>query len=96
MFILSLFKSTQKLTCFVNAVYFRPVYLKFRERDHEELRLASMMRALDITLPSILSIDWWRALRSTDDNDNASNVMMTTNECSHDTAEVTDVNNTAK
>ncbi|KAL7539380.1 hypothetical protein ACHAXR_009245 [Thalassiosira sp. AJA248-18] len=36
-------------------VYFRPRYLKFRERDSEELRLASIFRALDVRVPTILS-----------------------------------------
>jgi len=43
-------------------VYFRPRYKKFRERDHEELRLASVLRTLDITVPPILSLEWWRSL----------------------------------
>ena len=36
-------------------VYFRPRYLKFRIREPEEYGIASVMRALDIKVPSILS-----------------------------------------
>ena len=53
-------------------VYFRPKYLKFRERDPNEFRLASILRALDITdrlsiLSTILSKEWWQTLRSNRD-----------------------------
>ena len=44
-------------------VFFRPRYLKYRERDKEELRLASILRAVDINVPKVLSVDWWRRLR---------------------------------
>ena len=44
-------------------VFFRPRYLKYRERDKEELRLASILRAVDVNVPKILSVDWWRRLR---------------------------------
>jgi len=36
-------------------VYFRPRYLKFRIREPEEYILASILRALDMKVPSILS-----------------------------------------
>ena len=35
-------------------VYFRPRYLKFRIREPEEYRVASILRALDMKVPSIL------------------------------------------
>lgn len=50
-------------------VYFRPRYRKFRERDNDELRLASAFRALDIKVPKVLSVEWWRALPSNNDDD---------------------------
>ena len=40
---------------FVYAVYFRPRYLKFRERDNTELRLASAFRACDLAVPRFLT-----------------------------------------
>ena len=45
-------------------VYFRPRYLKFRERDNEEYRIASSLRALDLRVPSLLNKEWWENLRS--------------------------------
>lgn len=36
-------------------VYFRPKYLKFRERDSEELRIASLFRTLDLPVPKCLA-----------------------------------------
>mmetsp|Transcript_23735 Transcript_23735/g.50810 ORF Transcript_23735/g.50810 Transcript_23735/m.50810 type:complete len:358 (-) Transcript_23735:782-1855(-) len=53
-------------------VYFRPRYKKFRERDSDELRLASALRALDLKVPNFLSVDWWRALRSKNSEDDDS------------------------
>ena len=55
------------------SVYFRPKYLKFRDRDNGELRLSSALRSLDLPVPSILTSEWWRTLRSIrNDNDNSS------------------------
>jgi hypothetical protein len=54
-------------------VYFRPRYLKFRDRDNEEWRLSSALRSLDLPVPSILTSEWWRTLRSSrNDNDDSS------------------------
>jgi hypothetical protein len=39
-------------------VYFRPRYLKFRDRDSEELRLSSALRSLDLPVPSFLRGEW--------------------------------------
>ena len=36
-------------------VYFRPRYLKFRIREPEEYRISSILRALDMKVPLILS-----------------------------------------
>ena len=46
------------------SVYFRPRYLKFRDRDNEELRLSSALRSLDLPVPSVLTSEWWRTLCS--------------------------------
>ena len=55
------------------SVYFRPRYLKFRDRDNEEWRLSSALRSLDLPVPSILTSEWWRTLRSSrNDNDDSS------------------------
>ncbi|KAL3784427.1 LOW QUALITY PROTEIN: hypothetical protein ACHAW5_006533 [Stephanodiscus triporus] len=48
----------------IAVVYFRPRYLKFRDRDNEELRLSSALRSLDLPVPSILTSEWWRTLCS--------------------------------
>ena len=56
-------------------VYFRPRYLKFRERDSEEYRIASSLRALDLRVPSLLNKEWWESLRSHKyGNDNSNKV----------------------
>jgi hypothetical protein len=44
------------------SVYFRPKYLKFRDRDNEELRLSCTLRSLDLPVPSLLTSEWWRTL----------------------------------
>mmetsp|Transcript_39798 Transcript_39798/g.85809 ORF Transcript_39798/g.85809 Transcript_39798/m.85809 type:complete len:358 (-) Transcript_39798:605-1678(-) len=42
-------------------VYFRPKYRKFRERDNDELRIASILRTLEYRVPKLLDLDWWQA-----------------------------------
>lgn len=50
-------------------VYFRPQYRTFRERDHNEPRLASVFRALQLTVPKVLYVDYRRVLRQKNDDD---------------------------
>ena len=45
-------------------VFFRPQYLKYRERDPTEYRLASIFRVLGISVPQSLSMEWWKSLWS--------------------------------
>lgn len=52
-------------------VFFRPSYLKFRERDSDEMRIKSILRTLDIAVPKILSSSWWRTLLNKNDNDDS-------------------------
>eukprot|EP00970_Alexandrium_tamarense_P015017 scaffold4595_cov191-Alexandrium_tamarense.AAC.1 len=44
----------------VTMVYFRPQYLKHRERGASDLRIASVLRVLNINVPCLLSVEWWR------------------------------------
>lgn len=39
-------------------VYFRPRYVKFRDRDSEELCLSSALRSLDLPVPALLRGEW--------------------------------------
>ena len=41
-------------------MYFRPQYLKHRERGASDLRIASVLRVLNINVPCLLSVEWWR------------------------------------
>ena len=51
---------TQPTQGFANAlVFFRPRYLKFRSRDEDEFRIASVLRVLDLSVPRILDTEWW-------------------------------------
>ena len=43
-------------------VYFRPQYKTFRDRDHNELRLASAFRAVQLRVPKVLHADYQMAL----------------------------------
>ena len=48
---------------FLNSlVYFRPSYLKYRHRDEKEFRLASIFRVLNIPVPRVLLVEWWKSL----------------------------------
>jgi len=47
---------------FLNSlVFFRPSYLKYRHRDQKEFRLASICRVLNIPVPRILLVEWWKS-----------------------------------
>lgn len=48
---------------FLNSlVYFRPSYLRYRRRDDKEFRLASICRVLNVPVPKILLVEWWKSL----------------------------------
>ena len=43
----------------ISMVYFRPKYLKFRQRIPEDLRVASVLRVLNLSVPRCLTAEWW-------------------------------------
>jgi len=53
-------------------VYFRPRYLKFRDRDSEELRLSSALRSLDLPVPAFLRGEWQTMCSKRNANDDLS------------------------
>ena len=47
---------------FLNSlVFFRPSYLKYRQRDEKEFRLASICRVLNVPVPRVLLVEWWKS-----------------------------------
>ena len=46
----------------ISMVYFRPYYLKFRQRDPDDFRIASLMRVLNLSVPRVLTVEWWETL----------------------------------
>jgi hypothetical protein len=48
-------------------VYFRPQYLKFRQRDPSDFRITSVLRVLNIKVPRFLTVEWWQS-RDHDEN----------------------------
>ena len=53
---------TQPTQGFANAlVFFRPRYLKFRSRDDDEFRAASVLRVFNLSVPRILDTEWWES-----------------------------------
>jgi hypothetical protein len=47
----------------ISMVYFRPQYLKFRERDASDFRIASVLRVLNLRVPRIFGVEWWESWR---------------------------------
>lgn len=47
----------------ISMVYFRPQYLKYRERDASDFRIASVLRALNLGVPRFLAVEWWESWR---------------------------------
>ena len=45
----------------ISMVYFRPQYLKYRERDALDFRIASVLRVLNLSVPRFLTIEWWES-----------------------------------
>ena len=46
----------------ISMVYFRPYYLKFRQRDPNDFRMASLMRVLNLSVPRVLTVEWWQTI----------------------------------
>lgn len=47
----------------ISMVYFRPQYLKFRLRDPDDFRIASVLRVLNLSVPQFLTHEWWQSRR---------------------------------
>lgn len=48
---------------FLNSlVYFRPSYRNYRHRDETEFRLASICRVLNVPVPRVLLVEWWKSV----------------------------------
>ena len=83
----------------ISMVYFRPKYLKFRQRDPHDFRLASVMRVLNLSVPRILTNDWWEARKRVLVNDEeekdsrANDYGATTVTIENNNIEMTDSNN---
>jgi heme/copper-type cytochrome/quinol oxidase subunit 2 len=43
----------------ISMVYFRPKYLKFRQRIPDDFMIASVLRVLNLSVPRYLTTEWW-------------------------------------
>lgn len=57
----------------ISMVYFRPKYLKFRQRDPRDFRIASVMRVLNLSVPRFLTNDWWEARKLVEESEDKQN-----------------------